>query len=295
MAKFLTTTANSYHIEDIILNAQDTITLVTPYLKLSQNLIDRIKDADRKDIKIILIYGKDELKESQQKVLYSLNNIDIYYFHNLHAKCYYNETNMIVTSMNLYEFSEKNNREMGILLDSNLDRDLFLDAKNEVHSIINNSQNILNKNNSKSETIENAYELDYDEFEKIKNLKLTENLKEAYSEFKVKTENDKIEIENFPLKGINLEINGRIDFIFNDNSFYRDVKKHTSNKINNLPERYFWNRLQINAYPEKNFIIEYSNNGVNKSITKDLSIIKSVYTILNHTFDLSSNCITIRK
>ena len=35
---------------------------------------------------------------------------------NLHAKCYLSETSALVTSMNLYEFSQVNNHEMGISL-----------------------------------------------------------------------------------------------------------------------------------------------------------------------------------
>ncbi len=33
---------------------------------------------------------------------------------NLHAKCYLNEKAAIITSMNLYDFSQVNNNEMGV-------------------------------------------------------------------------------------------------------------------------------------------------------------------------------------
>ncbi len=35
---------------------------------------------------------------------------------NLHAKCYLNESECIISSLNLYEFSQINNNEMGILI-----------------------------------------------------------------------------------------------------------------------------------------------------------------------------------
>ena len=39
--------------------------------------------------------------------------------------------------MNLYEFSEKNNREMGVLFDSVDDSDIFKEALKEIKSISN--------------------------------------------------------------------------------------------------------------------------------------------------------------
>ena len=35
---------------------------------------------------------------------------------NLHAKCYLNEKEALLTSMNLYEYSQEHNDEMGILV-----------------------------------------------------------------------------------------------------------------------------------------------------------------------------------
>ena len=69
MAKFLTTNGISYYIEEIIREAKSEIVLLSPYLKISTNLFDRLKDADRKSIKITLIYGKDELSYDQEKML----------------------------------------------------------------------------------------------------------------------------------------------------------------------------------------------------------------------------------
>ena len=43
------------------------------------------------------------------------SDIDVYFNEKLHAKCYMNEDTAIITSMNLYEASEKN-RELGVLI-----------------------------------------------------------------------------------------------------------------------------------------------------------------------------------
>ena len=38
------------------------------------------------------------------------------YCKNLHAKCYLNGNRALLTSMNLYEFSQVNNHEIGVLV-----------------------------------------------------------------------------------------------------------------------------------------------------------------------------------
>ena len=72
--------------------------------------------------------------------MHPLSPEKLYYYHNLHAKCYFNDSEMVITSMNMYEFSEKNNREMGIYINKSNDNSTFLDAFQETKSIIDNSE-----------------------------------------------------------------------------------------------------------------------------------------------------------
>lgn len=60
----------------------------------------------------------------------------------LHAKCYVNDKQMIITSLNLYEFSMANNKEMGVLIDINNESDkaLYEDASKEIDYIDSTSQ-----------------------------------------------------------------------------------------------------------------------------------------------------------
>lgn len=140
MAKFITTTGISHHIETIINKAQQEIYLVSPYLKISTNFEERLKDAAKKGINITIIYGKTELKSTENALLQKISNLQVFFLEKLHSKCYFNEKEMIITSMNMYEFSEKNNREMGLLIDCEKDKEVYHDAKNEVISIINHSK-----------------------------------------------------------------------------------------------------------------------------------------------------------
>ena len=140
MANFLTTNGTSHHIEDLIINAKKKLVLVSPYLQLSKTFFERLKDASNRKVNIKLIYGKDELKPNERNSLAELENLELYFFENLHAKCYFNEFEMVITSMNMYEFSQKHNREMGVYITKNEDLTLFEKAVNETLSIIQSSE-----------------------------------------------------------------------------------------------------------------------------------------------------------
>ena len=135
MAEFLTTHATAYNIENIILNSKDKLVLVSPYLQVSKTFMDRLHDADERGTKILVIYGKDELKPGERDQLNKLKNLSLLFCANLHAKCYFNEDTMVITSMNMYEFSEKTNREMGVLIDRVTDANVYMNAIREIQSI----------------------------------------------------------------------------------------------------------------------------------------------------------------
>src|SRR5690606_18255123 len=142
MAKFITTSGVSYYIEDIIKNAKKQVVLVSPYLQFSPNFFQRLKDAQDHNVDIIIVYGKSELKPSEIELLKGLPNLTLFFSQNLHAKCYFNESAMVITSMNMYEYSEKNNREMGIYITKENDQDIFNEAHKETMSIIRSSDEV---------------------------------------------------------------------------------------------------------------------------------------------------------
>ncbi len=139
MAKFLTTSGVSYRIEDIIRNAKKSVVLVSPYLQFSRNFYERLKDAENHKVDITIIFGKNELNQKETDLLAELNKLKLYFSENLHAKCYFNESEMVITSMNMYEYSEKNNREMGVFITKTQDADLYEEAYRETMSILNAS------------------------------------------------------------------------------------------------------------------------------------------------------------
>lgn len=140
MAEFLTTNGTSHQIENIIIDAKSKLVLISPYLQISKTFYERLKDASNRNVVIKIIYGKDELKPNEKNSLAELKNVELFYFQNLHAKCYFNENKMVITSMNMYEFSEKTNREMGVLIDRIIDKELFDKAIAETLSILQSSE-----------------------------------------------------------------------------------------------------------------------------------------------------------
>ena len=142
VAEFLTTKGTSHQIDQIIMNAKEQLVLVSPYLSISKYLLERLQDADRQGVEITLIYGKEKLKPEEMQKLQDLPRLSLYYHGELHAKCFYNENDLIITSMNLHEFSEKANREMGVLVKRGEDNNLYNEAIKEVQSIRGSAEEI---------------------------------------------------------------------------------------------------------------------------------------------------------
>ncbi len=139
MAEFYTTTGISHHLEEIIKNAEDRLWLISPYLKVNNRLRELLEDK-KPSVDVRVIYGKSELQPEEMKWLEGLTQIKTSFRQNLHAKCYLNEDQALLTSMNLYEFSEKNDDEMGVLVSK--DEDLYRKIFEESKRLVDNSEQI---------------------------------------------------------------------------------------------------------------------------------------------------------
>lgn len=142
MAKFINTRKAVSEIEDLIKNAGERLILVSPYLKLSKDFKELLTYRNSKDKITTVIFGKQELNPDELKFLQGLRFVILKYNEDLHAKCYVNDDKMVITSLNLYEFSMANNKEMGVLIDKHdaADSQLFEDAFKEVDYINQTSQ-----------------------------------------------------------------------------------------------------------------------------------------------------------
>ena len=142
MAKFLTTTGTNYHLEELIKSASDRLILISPFLKLNDRMKELLADKNRLKIDVRIVYGKSELQPQEIEWLRGLTYIRTSFCKNLHAKCYMNEEMCIITSLNLYEFSQVNNNEMGILIQRSEDGQLYKDAYEEAQRIIRISDEV---------------------------------------------------------------------------------------------------------------------------------------------------------
>src|SRR3546814_452945 len=142
MAKFLNTSATNYFLEELIKDAKDRLILISPYLKINDRVKELLADKNRLKIDVRMVYGKSELQPLEISWLREQTYIRTSFCKNLHAKCYLNEELCIVTSLNLYEFSQVNNNEMGILIRRSDDAELYRDAYEEAQRIIRISEEV---------------------------------------------------------------------------------------------------------------------------------------------------------
>lgn len=165
MTTFLDTQNISSEIANLIRNSKDRLYLITPYLQLNRLIKPLIKDIVFKNprIQIILVCRSDKINVEDMKFLQDLKNVQIWALDNLHAKCYINEETAIITSMNLFQFSEGNNYEMGIKIDKKTDEPIYQQISDYIDIIMRESKEyeIKTKNAEKSTNQKNTSVKEY--------------------------------------------------------------------------------------------------------------------------------------
>jgi len=122
MAKFLYGDELNSELGKIFENAQEKLILISPFIKLQHRYSSILETKkDKPELEIIIVFGKNEddlsksMKQDDFNFFKQFPNIEIRYEKRLHAKYYANEESAILTSMNLYNYSQENNIEAGIL------------------------------------------------------------------------------------------------------------------------------------------------------------------------------------
>lgn len=140
MAKFLNTSATNYYLEELIKGTQEHLVIISPFLKFNDRIKELLADKDRLKIDVRIVYGKSELAPQEINWLRSLEFVRTSFCQHLHAKCYLNERAAIITSMNLYDFSQVNNNEMGVFVDREMEPELYRDTYEEAQRLIRVSE-----------------------------------------------------------------------------------------------------------------------------------------------------------
>ena len=134
-------------ILNLIEESEEYVVIVSPYISLWDNLTFSLKKSIKRKVVIKWYYREGEVKSN---VINELEKIGVKMkgIGNLHSKLYLSEKLGIVSSMNLYEYSSKSNREIGLVTDKG---DLLKDFKYYIEeqltdeSILPKKKSILNK------------------------------------------------------------------------------------------------------------------------------------------------------
>lgn len=136
MARFLKNHGITNAIEDLIRNASRRLVLISPYLQLSDAIKRTLEVKVRNGLAVQMVYRTDKRLPDDIQWL-EKQRIPALGLENLHTKCYLSESQCIITSLNLYQYSQVHNLEMGVLIDRREDAALYADVAQEVGFILN--------------------------------------------------------------------------------------------------------------------------------------------------------------
>jgi phosphatidylserine/phosphatidylglycerophosphate/cardiolipin synthase-like enzyme len=112
--ELLNTTELNLEIEKMFREERHFILILSPYLDLTDK-IRTILSSSRAEVIILYRETKKESKKIEEFKA-AMPKVKFYCMQNFHAKAYITSGTLIITSLNLYEFSQINNFELGIIL-----------------------------------------------------------------------------------------------------------------------------------------------------------------------------------
>lgn len=159
MPEFLNTQSFYEELLTMINECEHELVIIVPYIKMTNEIYEAFKRANSRGVETTLVYREKKVNKIELNKLYGLDNMNILHHPNVHCKCYFTGIKVIIGSMNLYDYSIENNREMGILLKArypgqswNIDADTIPDnLLLEIQTIINSSE-IVKQSNSTAES-----------------------------------------------------------------------------------------------------------------------------------------------
>lgn len=146
MAKFLDTMEIISALQRILKNAKERVILISPYIDICQRYKSLIQEKNEEHIQVTIVWGKKKKQfkfdDETKKWIKSMDFVESVFYKDLHAKCYLNEEEAIIASMNLYEASQKN-VEMGVLLTKKDDGEAYDSLFKEVKRVIKDKPNFI--------------------------------------------------------------------------------------------------------------------------------------------------------
>ncbi|GAA4839567.1 phospholipase D family protein [Algivirga pacifica] len=142
--EIISTLEISSQIERMLKERSEYLVLVTPYIKLLPRFKVLLEQGLKKIQKVIVIYRENELRIEEKSWLSQFNNVELYPVKNLHAKIYLNQSTALITSMNLYEYSQINNHEIGFFFSRTKDLSRYLAVLSQINIFLKSSDHSFN-------------------------------------------------------------------------------------------------------------------------------------------------------
>ena len=122
MIRILSTDGLAAQIRAIISEASKIVVLISPFLDEESDIYDYLHSLREKAHKVPIFIitrtpAQVNTKRSQINAIKKLCEIQdcfVHYCPNLHTKCYFNECDLVITSLNMLSKSEENNFELGV-------------------------------------------------------------------------------------------------------------------------------------------------------------------------------------
>ncbi len=141
-AEFLSSVGVSYQIDRLLSEASSEIVFFCPVLKLHESVILRFQQADQRNVRITLVFGKERNQTKGMRWHKEFKNLRILYHDKLNTCLYRNEKELIVTSLGLDSLSFTVNLDMGVLITKMRDRKAFEDGMYEQELLVENSEEV---------------------------------------------------------------------------------------------------------------------------------------------------------
>ena len=103
------------HVERVIREAREYVVLVSPFVQSWRHVEDEIKQTTRRNVPVTIIV-RPEVFQTPAGEWLQTTAAWVYPLEGLHAKIYLNEKSLLVSSMNLYQYSSQNSYEFGLLI-----------------------------------------------------------------------------------------------------------------------------------------------------------------------------------
>lgn len=141
-AEFLSSVGVSYQIDRLLSEANSELVIFCPVLKLHESVILRFRQADQRNVRITLLFGKERTQTRGLRWFKEFKNLRILYHDKLNSCVYRNEKELIVTSQGLTDMNSVVNMDMGVLITKMRDRKAFEDGIYEQELLVENAEEI---------------------------------------------------------------------------------------------------------------------------------------------------------